>query len=277
MTRLLSAALLIVILALPVILGPAWIFFVIAQIVVLIALYEFYHVSLGKQALSLGWIGWIGAIPLMWFCYYSRFEFIFYTLFTAAAIIITAGLYLFEKEKACAKDVMYAVAGMVYPAGILSFWFLVRNGIDGKFWMILGLMCTFASDAGAYYVGKNLGKHRIAQRLSPKKTFEGLLGGMCASLIIAPLFRLLYSALSNLWPGIFAPIAGYYPLWLFVVLGSLIAVLDLIGDLTASMFKREFNVKDMGNLIPGHGGMLDRMDGIVPVGLALYLIILMIR
>jgi phosphatidate cytidylyltransferase len=135
--------------------------------------------------------------------------------------------------------------------------------------MIFGLLCTFLSDAGAYYTGKNLGKIRLSPRLSPKKTWEGLLGGIAVSIVSGIVFTLIYAQI--------VPLQGTYPLWLIVVLGFAIAVLDLMGDLTASMFKREFDVKDMGSLIPGHGGMLDRMDGVIPVGAALYIIIQVLR
>jgi phosphatidate cytidylyltransferase len=106
---------------------------------------------------------------------------------------------------------------------------------------------------------------RLSPRLSPKKTWEGLLGGIAVSIASGIVFTLIYAQI--------VPLQGTYPLWLIVVLGFAIAVLDLMGDLTASMFKREFDVKDMGSLIPGHGGMLDRMDGVIPVGAALYIII----
>ncbi|MCD6569411.1 MAG: phosphatidate cytidylyltransferase [Deltaproteobacteria bacterium] len=268
MIRIFGAVILLLIFAVPVIIGPAWVFFAVAQIVILVCLYEFYRVSLGKGAKALGWIAWVGVIPVMWLCFYSDFTNICHTIAFVSLTVIAAGLYLFEKGKASAKDVVYTLVGIIYPAGLLCFWILIRNGIDGKFWMIFGLLCTFISDTGAYYAGKNFGKHNIAPRLSPKKTWEGLIGGIIISIIAASIFGGLYPKLCHL--------QGNYPLWILVILGGTITILGLIGDLTASMFKREFNVKDMGNLIPGHGGMLDRMDGIIPVGVVLYLIILVI-
>jgi len=276
MTRIFGAVILLLILAVPVIIGPAWVFFAVAQIVILICLYEFYRVSLGKDAKALGWIAWTGVIPVMWLCFYSNFTILYYIIGLVSLIIIPAGLYLFEKGKASAKDVAFTLAGIIYPAGLLCFWILVRGGIDGKFWMIFGLLCTFISDAGAYYVGKNFGRHNIAPRLSPKKTWEGLIGGITISIIAASIFGGLYTMFSNLWPTLFHPLEGCYPVWILAILGGSITILGLMGDLTASMFKREFNVKDMGHLIPGHGGMLDRMDGIIPVGVALYLVILVV-
>jgi len=276
MIRIFGAVILLLILAVPVIIGPAWVFFAVGQIVILICLYEFYHISLGKDAKALGWIAWAGIIPVIWLCFYSNFTILYYIIGLVSLIIIATGLYLFEKGKATAKDVAFTLAGIIYPACLFCFWILVRNGIDGKFWMIFGLLCTFISDAGAYYIGKSLGRHYIAPRLSPKKTWEGLIGGIIFSIIAASICGGLYTTLSNIWPTFFHPFEGCYPVWALALLGGTITILDLMGDLTVSMFKREFNVKDTGNLIPGHGGMLDRMDGVIPVGVVLFFLILVI-
>jgi phosphatidate cytidylyltransferase len=138
--------------------------------------------------------------------------------------------------------------------------------------MIFGLICTFIADGGAYFAGKYLGKHKLSPRLSPKKTVEGLIGGVAASIILGLVLGLGYEKMTNSC-SMLEPFIRSYPVWLFIVLSFAVALLDLAGDLMASMFKREFGIKDFGNIIPGHGGMLDRMDGVIPVGAALYIIL----
>ncbi len=265
MQRILGAVILIIIFALPAIFGPAWVFFALALIVLPLCQYELFKVMLSSRGRLLGWIATAGSFPLLACMYYGNLTASIYIMCITSLAIILAGLILFEQGKAGAKETGLAIFGIIYPLALSGFWLLVRIGIDGRFWMLFGLMCTFAADAGAYYVGKNLGRHALAPRLSPKKTIEGLVGGFVSSIIFGSAFLFITET--------FFSLEGTYPVWLIVCLAGLISIIGLMGDLTASMFKREYQVKDMGHLIPGHGGMLDRMDGIIPVGVILYLII----
>jgi phosphatidate cytidylyltransferase len=179
--------------------------------------------------------------------------------------VIISALFLFEKGRAGSKDIVYAIAGLIYPLALTSFWVLLRNGTDGRFWLIFAVVGVFGSDVGAYYTGKNLGRHRIAPKLSPKKTVEGFIGGICLSIVLGQLAYFIYPEI--------IPLERSYPVLLLALMSACIGVLDLAGDLTASLFKRDFNIKDMGSIIPGHGGMLDRMDGVILVGCLLYLVL----
>ena len=265
MKRIFGAVILIIIFALPAFFGPAWVLFVLALIVLPLCQYELFRVMLGRQGRIMGWIAFAGAFPFLTSIYYGNLPVSLYIICITSLAILLTGLYLFEKGCASAKEVGLAIFSIIYPLALTGFWILVRNGIDGRFWMIFGLLSTFAADVGAYYVGKNLGSHALTKRLSPKKTIEGLAGGIVASMVFGGSFLLFYEH--------FFTLEGTYPVWIIIPLAGLICMLGLMGDLTASMFKREYQIKDMGNLIPGHGGMLDRMDGIIPVGVVLYLII----
>jgi phosphatidate cytidylyltransferase len=265
MTRFLSALVLAVVLALPVIFGPPWVFFIVVLIILPMCIFELMRACLTPTARLLGWIVFYGSLPFLWFTWQGQGTAAYFTLTALALFIIALGLVLFERGLASAREVALALSGLIYPLLLLSFWLSLRMSVDGRFWMVFGLVCTFISDTGAYYIGKNFGRHRLAPRLSPKKTWEGFFGG-CASASLAGIVYFLVYPLCE-------PLYGHYALWMIVILSLTVAVLDLIGDLTASMFKREFDIKDLGTLIPGHGGMLDRMDGIVPVGAALYIII----
>jgi len=116
----------------------------------------------------------------------------------------------------------------------------------GAQWVFFLLMTVWAGDTCAYFVGTLIGKHRLYPQISPKKTVEGLLGGLAGSMVVAGLLRVLF--LKNL-PWSHTPI-----------LASSILLLGQIGDLGESMIKRAVNAKDSSGLIPGHGGVLDRLD-----------------
>jgi phosphatidate cytidylyltransferase len=113
---------------------------------------------------------------------------------------------------------------------------------------ILLLLVTYAMDTGAWFFGKNFGKHKLWPVVSPKKTIEGLFGGMFVSALCASIF----------WNALFPTFAWYYAL-IFALCG----LISQVGDLVQSKLKREFEIKDSSNLIPGHGGVYDRIDSLI--------------
>ncbi|MDN5680171.1 MAG: phosphatidate cytidylyltransferase [Ewingella sp.] len=137
-----------------------------------------------------------------------------------------------------------------------------ENHHTGAWWLLYVMLLVWGADSGAYLFGKLFGKHKLAPKVSPGKTWEGVIGGLVTSALISWLF------------GRYAPL-NVVPATLLVC--SVIAALaSVLGDLTESMFKREAGIKDSGNLIPGHGGILDRIDSLtaaVPVFACLMLLV----
>jgi phosphatidate cytidylyltransferase len=136
--------------------------------------------------------------------------------------------------------------GILYVGLLLSHISLIRNMADGKEWALFLIATVWAGDISAFSVGSLLGKHKLYPKISPKKTFEGLIGGVIGSVIVALAFRQL-----------FIPQLGMENC---ILIGVGLAVFGQLGDFTESMLKRSAQVKDSGSLIPGHGGMLDRLD-----------------
>ncbi|HEX6530981.1 MAG TPA: phosphatidate cytidylyltransferase [Nitrospira sp.] len=141
------------------------------------------------------------------------------------------------------------LTGMLYVGLTLSYLVLIRLMPEGEFLLIFLLLVTWAADTGAYYVGTLYGRRLLAPSISPKKTFEGLVGGIIGATIIAFIARWTFmpgfSALETVVLALFLTVAG---LW---------------GDLVESAIKRSVGVKDSGGLLPGHGGMLDRLDSLL--------------
>ncbi|OII08499.1 phosphatidate cytidylyltransferase [Curtobacterium sp. MCBA15_005] len=132
---------------------------------------------------------------------------------------------------------------------------------DGNLWVIGFILVVVAVDTGAYATGLNLGKHPMAPRISPRKTWEGFAGSVAASIVVGILVALFMLGL---------------PWWTGVLLGVLISGSATLGDLTESMIKRDLGIKDISSFLPGHGGLLDRIDSILPsaaVAYVLYLIV----
>lgn len=157
-------------------------------------------------------------------------------------------------------------AGLAYPFLIGA---LVRlRGMEGgKFYILVAFLLSMVADSGAYFVGRACGKHKLAPIISPKKTVEGALGGTVVNVIA----MLLYTLLLNKCFA-FHQVNYFYA----AVYGVVGAVGSIIGDLTLSVVKRQVGIKDYGNLIPGHGGILDRFDSTMIVAPLAEILILLI-
>lgn len=141
------------------------------------------------------------------------------------------------------------VTGLVYVPVLVSFIIAVRRFDDGVAWVFLILAATWLGDTGAYFAGRALGKRKLFERISPKKTVEGALGGLVAAVAAGALVK-----------AIGLPDVPWHHA---LVVAALIDISGVVGDLTESMFKRAFGVKDSGTIMPGHGGILDRIDSLL--------------
>lgn len=192
-----------------------------------------------------------------------------------SAIIMSFILLLFlvtvlKKEQM--HGLVYTVFGVIYLGigfGALAF---LRGGNEllgigsitmtpGIFLILFALIGTWASDSFAYFAGKKFGKHKMAPHISPNKTIEGLFGGMVGTVIIC----LILSAAVN-----FSVLTGFF-------MGMSVAVMAPMGDLFESYIKRVCDMKDSGNILPGHGGMMDRFDSLLFVAPAVLLFLSLIR
>lgn len=145
-------------------------------------------------------------------------------------------------------------------------------GVNGEFnpYMIISIfLLIWANDTFAYLVGKNFGKRKLLERISPKKTVEGFLGGMVAALFAG---YIIFILAKKYVPGSF----DHYDLWVWICMAIIVSVFGTIGDLIQSKFKREAGVKDSGIIMPGHGGMFDRLDSIIYTSPFVYAFLLIV-
>ncbi|MFH1560157.1 MAG: phosphatidate cytidylyltransferase [Chloroflexota bacterium] len=153
-------------------------------------------------------------------------------------------------------DWAYTAAGALYMGWTLSLVLVLRTEVKGLEWVLVVILGTFATDTGAFFTGRMLGRRPLAPRISPGKTWEGAIGGF------------LFGA------GTVLALASWLDLplspWEGAILGALVGVSAQVGDLVESMVKRASGVKDAGKLIPGHGGILDRLDSVVFVLVVVY-------
>jgi phosphatidate cytidylyltransferase len=159
-----------------------------------------------------------------------------------------AAVEMFRMSAQAFQNVSTTLFGAIYTC--IPFTLLVNTGVDAQGhyapWTVMGFFfIIWASDTGAYFAGRSFGKHKLAERLSPKKTVEGFVGGIIASALVAFLISHYNSTLGvNAW----------------ILCGIVLAIAGTAGDLFESMLKRQLSVKDSGNILPGHGGILDRFD-----------------
>lgn len=174
--------------------------------------------------------------------------------FIFLALLALLVLFVFTYPRYKVKDVMVVLFGLVYVTIMLSFMFLVRVLEGGSYLVWLIFVSAFGNDTMAYCTGLLLGKHKLCPVLSPKKSIEGFIGGIVFAGIFGAIYGLIFGSHLTLFN---AP-------WLSCGILCLVAgAISVVGDLAASGIKRDYGIKDYGNLIPGHGGILDRFDSII--------------
>jgi phosphatidate cytidylyltransferase len=176
-----------------------------------------------------------------------------------AALMISAAIVLLGPGEITGAAARLGGAGFgVFYIGLLAapLALLQRDATPGHLWVFLAIAVTFGNDTGAYFAGKALGRHKLYPLISPSKTVEGAAGGMAAGLAITVLAKMTFFA-ELTWRDV-------------VLVGVPAGFLGPVGDLVESMLKRSAGVKDSGRMVPGHGGMFDRVDALLFVGAWIY-------
>ena len=163
-------------------------------------------------------------------------------------------IYVFAYPKYEAKHIMSAFFGMFYVGVMLSYIYQIRTLENGLYLAFLIFICSWGCDTCAYCVGKLIGKHKMSPVLSPKKSVEGAVGGVLGTALLTVIYALVFKEQMGM------ELNGII---ILAVISAVAALISMVGDLCASAIKRNYNIKDYGKLIPGHGGIMDRFDSMM--------------
>lgn len=252
-----------VILAIAVItLCPVYIIGICVGMISLIALGEFYNVTglLEKKspAIILGFIFCALSTAVVILKSFAATEYLIYSI--VAFVFLLMVCMVLCHNKCSFSDASVTFLGTVYITVFFLHILLVRQLEYGKILIWILFISAWSTDTFAYFCGKAMGKHKLCPAISPKKTVEGAIGGVIGCLILVCLYVFVIGRINNLN-------VNYLSTAILAVLSS---AFSQLGDLAASCIKREHNVKDYGNLIPGHGGILDRFDSTLLIAPLVY-------
>ena len=258
----------------PLLIGAIWLGFpwlaILVAVVALLGLREFYRIppGLGSQCLLVVAALWTalfivaGQITDQWYDYASHLTLAGGVLLALPWLVVNRG------RKGAVTTWAYAVGGPVYIGFLLTHALMLRElegGADSsRDWLLFAILVTFATDTGAFFTGRAVGRHKLAPSISPNKTLEGSIGGFVWAVGIA----LALGGLLEL----------SVPLWQQALMGAAVGLLAQLGDLAESRLKRATGVKDTGSFLPGHGGILDRLDSVVfTLPVVYYLVALVLK
>lgn len=248
-TRLLSGIILVIVLIITVGYGGNLLFGVLA-VISLIGMSELYKVVKIDKS-GLGMVGYLAAILYYALLFTGRLDVMI--ALSVLFLVLVMAVYVLAFPKYRTEQVMITYFGLFYVAVMLSYVYQTRMLPDGGVAVWLIFLSSWGCDTCAYCVGMLVGKHKMAPRLSPKKSVEGGVGGVIGAALLGALFSLAMNqwAKADVNPAFYALICGAG------------GIISQIGDLAASAIKRNHEIKDYGKLIPGHGGILDRFDSVI--------------
>ena len=202
----------------------------------------------------------IGALIYVIISIYSFDKYSFkLLLFVFPLLVVLVAIELFRKNETPISNIAFSVMGILYvviPLSILNFFayespyssVMKIDDNQHEYWLLLGFfLIQWANDTGAYAFGSLIGKHKMIARISPNKTWEGALGGISLAIISGWIISYYSQSSTVHW----------------IIISFIVVIFGTIGDLTESLIKRNCGVKDSGNIFPGHGGVLDRFDGVL--------------
>jgi phosphatidate cytidylyltransferase len=263
--RVLSSVVVLPVLILAIWFGDPW-FSLVVAIVGLLGIVEFYAM-VGQERLGL--LTFFGTLWTLFFIfnacyanYYSSEEvygIVTSSLVASAVVVSLLCVFLLQSTRdRIFSSWSWSLVGVFYMGWLLSHWILLMNSDEcaGRDWVLVALLSTFAVDTTAYFVGRAWGRHKMAPTISPGKTWEGAAGGLIGAIAASIILALALGIDIAYWEITF--------------LGFLVGIFAQLGDLAESRLKRSVGVKEAGNLIPGHGGILDRLDSVVFTGVVVY-------
>jgi len=228
--------------------GPRWLFYSVICAASLAGLMEYYAVTSARLPKPVLWLTGLLTFLLFAAIYLRQIMFVPAIILLWALVPMTSFMVA-GPQRLAADDLGKALFGPVYAALPLALLILIDMRPKGPIWIFFLLIVVFAGDTGAFYFGRLLGRHKLYEAVSPNKTWEGAIGGLVASIMAASLFfRLIGPCTLDLK---------------VLILVVILSIAGQVGDLCESMLKRNHGVKDSGRLLPGHGGILDRIDGLL--------------
>lgn len=258
-TRAITGFFFIAVLIAAVLLG-AYAFISFFAIVGVYSVYEFYKMVQSEQTRPLLTTGILSAVVGLTLLGAVLLGFIdersLLWLFSVVFVLYIAAL--FRKTSSAIQDISYTLFGMIYAA--LPFGIFISLGfVNGDYnpYIPLGfLILLWTNDTGAYLAGKSFGRRKLFERISPNKTWEGFVGGVVLAVVVSLNLARYFESLQT---------------WQWLTMAIIIGTFGTLGDLVESMLKRNTGVKDSGNILPGHGGLLDRFDGLLMAAPLVYL------
>ena len=279
--RVTTAILLILVMGLGIWL-QGWPLRIILLTAMLVSLSEMYRAFRKIGYDPVRWVGYVYCVlAVLAQAYYASltdvrlFRSISPAMFALVVALLLGMTNIIVKGKVAFDSMMATLFPLLYP-GLFFSLIITLQDLDTRLASTLALVLTFfiasVNDTFALFIGLKFGKHRLSPEISPKKSWEGAIAGVVSSVIFAMLVPWIAFRLAGVMPSVAADLAAshYPPIWTFGLLGLVASALSQIGDLVASLVKRHCGIKDFGTIFPGHGGMLDRMDGILFCGVACY-------
>lgn len=248
-TRLLSGIVLVIILVLTVGYGGLPLFGILA-VISLIGMSELFKVVQVEKT-ALGMVGYLAAVLYYGIIFTGKTQYII--LLSIVYLVGVMAVYVFSFPKFRSEQVMTTYFGLFYVAIMLSYVYQTRCIEMGGIVVWLIFLSSWGCDTCAYCVGVLFGKHKMAPKLSPKKSVEGGIGGVVGAALLGVIFAACMNHFAQ----------ANVVIWQYALICGVGGMISQVGDLAASAIKRNNDIKDYGTLIPGHGGILDRFDSVI--------------